>query len=147
MLGHLLPLLANGWTAYSLAATLMGGAGVALLVAAFVATAYLPAFVRHALIIGGAALIGGSALYQAGQAKGAHDAFARDAARAVAAEAARAEAANRITDRIAAQAARDLASERAATTKLQEINDALRKDSARDRECVDRGLARRLRAL
>ncbi|MEE7459663.1 hypothetical protein MPAR168_22300 [Methylorubrum populi] len=89
----------------------------------------------------------GAALYQAGQAKGAHDAFALQSARAMAAEIKRTEAAETVAARIAAQAAQDLAAEQADNRKLQELNDALRTGPHRDRECLSRDLSRRLRDL
>ncbi|MBA9067409.1 hypothetical protein FHR71_001139 [Methylobacterium sp. RAS18] len=140
-------LIANGWTAYSFAATLAGGAGLGLVVLALVATAWLPGFIRRPLLAAGIALMVGAALYQAGQAKGAHDAFALQSARAMAAEIKRTEAAETVAARIAAQAAQDLAAEQAARQKLQELNDVLRTDPHRDRECLPRDLSRRLRDL
>lgn len=143
----LLALLQNGWTAFSLASLLAGGAGVGLILLALLGTAYLPAFIRRPLIGAGIAILVGAALYQAGQAKGAADAFARDAARAIAAETERAAKAERATRDDRARAVQDLADDQARTQKLQEMNDALRKDPDRDRVCIDRDLSRRLHDL
>ena len=150
MLGNFLALLANGWTAYSFAATLVGGAGLGLIAIAVLAAIYLPLFpraIRNLLIGAGVVLILGASIYQAGQAKGAHDAFARDAERAIAAERKRADAAERVTAADAARAAQDLAAAQADTRKLQELNDALAHDPRRDGVCLDRDLSRRLRRL
>lgn len=143
----LLAILQNGWTAFSLASLIAGAGGVGLILLALLGTAYLPAFLRRPLIGAGIAILVGAALYQAGQAKGAADAFARDAARALEAERTRTKIARDITDRVAIQAVRDLAAADATNRKLKEINDALAKDPDRDRVCVDHGLSRRLRAL
>jgi hypothetical protein len=143
----LLTILGNGWTAFSLISLLTGAGGLGLILLALLGTAYLPGFLRRPLIGAGLALLVGAALFQAGQARGAHEAFAREAARALAAEQTRTKIAKDITDRVAIQAVRDLAAAEATNRKLQEINDAMRKDPDRDRVCVDRGMARRLRAL
>lgn len=143
----LLTILQNGWTAFSLVSLLTGAGGLGLILLALLGTAYLPGFLRRPLIGAGLALLVGAALFQAGQAKGAHDAFAREAARVLAVEQARTKVARDITDRVAVQAVKDLAAAEATNRKLQEIADAMRKDPDRDRVCVDRGMARRLRAL
>lgn len=143
----LLALMQNGWAAFSLASALAGGVGLGLIALALLGSAWLPAFLRRPLIGFGLALLVGAALYQAGQARGAHEAFARDAERALAAERTRTAIARRITDAVAVQAVRDVASVQAANRKLQELTDALRKDPDRDRVCVDRSLSRRLRNL
>lgn len=150
MLDRLTALLAtvqNGCAAFSLVAALTGVGGLGLIMLAVLATSWLPAFLRRPLIVAGIAIVVGAALYQAGQAKGAHEAFALDAARAIAAETARAEWSEKIAAAIAAQATRDFAAAQADNIKLKELNDALRTDPHRDRECLDRGLARRLREL
>ncbi|TXM65498.1 hypothetical protein [Methylobacterium sp. WL120] len=150
MLGSLLALIANGWTAYSFAATLVGGTGFVLIAIAILAAIYLPLFprvLRNLLVGAGVALILGAALYQAGQAKGAHEAFARDAERAIAAERKRADAAERVMAADAARAAQDLAAAQADTRKLQELNDALAHDPRRNGVCLPRDLSRGLRAL
>ena len=145
-----LALIQNGWTAYSFAATLAGGAGLGLIALAVLAAIYLPIVPRalRSLLLGaGIALILGAALYQAGQAKGAHDAFARDATRAIAAEQKRAAAAKRVMAADAVRGARDRAAAQADTPKLQELNDALAHDPRRDGVCLDRDLSRRLRQI
>lgn len=143
----LLTILQNGWTAFSLASLLTGAGGLGLILLALLGTAYLPGFLRRPLIGAGLALLVGAALFQAGQARGAHEAFAREAARSLAAEQTRTRIAKEITDRVAIQAVRDLAAAEATNRKLQEINDALAKDPERDRRCTTRDDARRLRAL
>lgn len=143
----LLSILQNGWTAFSFVSLLAGGGGLGLILLAFLGTAYLPGFLRRPLIGAGLALLVGAALFQAGQAKGAHEAFAREAARALAAEQDRTRIAKDITDRVARQAVKDLAAADATNRKLQELKDAMDKDPERDRRCTTRDDARRLRAL
>ena len=142
-----LALLANAWTAFSPLAAVAGLGGLALLVVALLGLSWLPGFLKRPLIGAGVILLASAAIYQAGTAKGAHDAFARDAERALEAERTRTKVAREITDRVAFQAVRDLAALQAANQKLQEINDALARDPNRDRVCVDRDLSRRLREL
>ncbi|GJD92946.1 hypothetical protein [Methylobacterium iners] len=142
-----LAFLQNAWTAFSPIAAIAGLSGIGLLVLAFVGLSWLPGFLKRPLIFAGVVLIAGAAIYQAGQAKGAHDAFARDAARALAAEKTRTAIAKDITDRVSIQAVRDLAEIQATNKKLQGINDVLAKDSERDRRCTTHDDARRLRDL
>jgi hypothetical protein len=143
----LLTILANGWTAFSLVSLLAGAGGIGLILLALLGTAYLPGFLRRPLIGAGLALLVGAALFQAGQAKGAHDAFAREAARALAAEQTRTKVAKDITDRVAIQAVRDLAAADATNLKLRKLLDDMDHDPERDRRCTTRDDARRLRAL
>lgn len=150
MLEHLIPILAflaNAWTAFSAPAAAVGLAGALCLLAAFLGLSWLPGFVKRPLIGAGLVLLVGAAAYQAGRAKGAHDAFALDAARAIQTEQARTAAARRVTETLALQATKDLAAAQADIQKLKDMNDALRTDPHRDRECLDRGLAHRLRSL
>lgn len=142
-----LALLANAWTAFSPLAAVAGLGGVGLLVLALVGLSWLPGFLRRPLIAVGIGLIVGAAIYQAGTAKGAHDAFARDAARALDAERTRTAVARQITERLAVQAVRDLAATQADLQKLKDLNDALRTDPRRDGVCLPRDLSRRLRNL
>jgi hypothetical protein len=114
---------------------------------ALVGLSWLPGFLRRPLIAVGIGLIVGAAIYQAGTAKGAHDAFAHDAARALAAEKTRTAIARDISNRIAVQAVRDVSAARADAQKLKDLNDAIRTDPYRNRVCVPVGLARRLRNL
>ncbi|MBP2498439.1 hypothetical protein ABID82_005125 [Methylobacterium sp. PvP062] len=146
-MSSLLLTLANGWTAFSILATLSGIAGIALIALAVFGTTFLPSFIKQPLIIAGICLIVGGALYQAGQAKGAHLAFEQEASRALDAETKRADLAEAQNKQQAAQAAKDLAAEKADNAKLKELNDVLAKDKDRDRECVDGDVARRLRNL
>lgn len=139
--------LANGWTAFSILATLSGIAGIALIALAVFGTTFLPSFIKQPLIIAGICLLVGGALYQAGQAKGAHLAFEAEASRALAAETKRADLAEATNKQQAAQAAKDLAAEKADNAKLKELNDAASKDKDAGVTCVDRDLARRLRNL
>ena len=136
----LLTILQNGWTAFSLVSLLTGAGGLGLILLALLGTAYLPGFLRRPLIGAGLALMVGAALFQAGQAKGAHDAFAREAARALAAEQARTKVARDITDRVAVQAVKDLA----AAAKLQRKIDETPNDP---RSCLDRNAADRVRGI
>lgn len=153
--GILSAFLSNAWTAVSPLALVGGLSGLGLILVALlglammpgVVAAFVPNWLKHGLILIGAGLLALSAAYQAGQAKGTHDAFAKDAKRAIAAEAARADAAERIKDQIAVQATKDLAAEKAANRKLKDLNDALAKVPGHDRVCVDRDLSRRLRDL
>lgn len=142
-----LALLANAWTAFSPLAAVAGLGGIGFLVVALLGLSWLPGFLKRPLIGAGVILLASAAIYQAGTAKGAHDAFARDAARALAAEKTRTAIAKDITDRVSIQAVRDLAELQARTQKLQELNDALARDPNRNRVCVDRDLSRRLRQL
>ncbi|MGW5960376.1 hypothetical protein [Methylorubrum thiocyanatum] len=89
----------------------------------------------------------GAALYQAGQAKGAHDAFALQSARALRAEKDRAAAARRVTESLALQATRDIAAEQASNAKLKDLLDHAEKRLDAARECLPRDLSRRLRDL
>ncbi len=139
--------LAQGWTAFSIPATLAGAGGLGLIAIAFLASAYLPAFLKRPLIAAGICLFVGAALYQAGQAKGVSLETARQLSRSLAAETKRADVAEGVNRRQSDQAAKDLAAERARNTKLKEILDALARDKDAARVCVDRDLARRLRDL
>jgi hypothetical protein len=143
----LLETLARGWTAFSIPATLAGAGGLGLIALAFLASAYLPAFLKRPLIAAGICLFAGAALFQAGEAKGARDAFAREASRAIAAETKRADLSEAINRSQAAQAAKDLEAERARNSKLKDILDAMARDKDAARVCVDRNIARRLRDL
>lgn len=150
MLDQALSVLENGWTAFSFWSALAGAGGLGAIAAAVLAGLYLPlipAFLRHTVLAVGVALLVGAGLYQAGMQKGARDAFARDAVRALAAETARADAAVAIAARDRERTARDLASANADLAALKEITDALAKDSDRGRTCLDRDTARRLRSL
>jgi len=142
-----LAFLENAWTAFSPLAAVAGLTGVAALVLTLVGLSWLPGFLKRPLVAAGVILLAGAAIYQAGTAKGAHDAFARDAARALAVEQTRTAVARQITDRIAVQAVRDVAAAQADAQKLKDLNDALRADPHRNRVCVPHGLARRLRDL
>ena len=144
---HIFALLNNAWTAFSPLAAVAGLGGIAALVLALVGFSWLPGFLKRPLVAVGVVLLTGAAIYQAGTAKGAHDAFARDAARALAAEQTRTAVARRITDRIAVQAVRDLAAAQADAQKLKDLNDALRADPNRNRVCLPQRLSRRLRDL
>ena len=143
----ILSLLANAWTGFSPLALVAGLGGIGMIVVAFLGLTILPGFLKRPLIGAGLVLLTSAAIYQAGTAKGAHDAFALDAERALAAERTRTKVARDITDRVAIQAVKDLAEADATNRKLKEINDALGKDPDRDRVCVDRGMSHRLRAL
>lgn len=144
---HILATLANGWAAFSVLATIGGIGGLALIAAALLLGAYLPAGLRRVLFGAGLALLVGAALFQAGQAHGARQQLALDAGRAVEAEKARASAAEALAHDIAEQATRDLAAEQADSAKLKGLLDDLRSHPDAGGACLPRDLARRLRAL
>ncbi|MGH1574529.1 hypothetical protein ACRAWG_32635 [Methylobacterium sp. P31] len=146
-------LLTVGWTALSLGATIAGLGGIGLILVALFAAAYLPSFLRTPLIGAGIVLLVGGALFQAGQAKGTHDAFAVAAAKELKAEKARADAESR---RQAAAAAKIGAADRARADKAEAVAKAsrerladLKRNLARtpDRACASADDARRLRDL
>lgn len=143
----MLGVLFQAWAAFSPLASIVGACGIALVVAAFLGAMFVPERLKLPLIGLGAALIVGAAVWQAAEAKGAHDAFDVVAAANLKAERERAEKAEAITRELAEQSIRDLVAAQADALKLKELNDALARDPRRDGACVDRGLARRLRAL
>jgi hypothetical protein len=140
-------ILFQAWAAFSPLASIVGACGIACVVVAFVGAMFVPERLKLPLIGVGALLITGAAIWQAAEAKGAHDAFKVVAAANLKAEHERAEKAEAITKDLAEQATRDLASAQADTRKLKELNDALAHDPRRDGVCVPRDLSRRLRAL
>ncbi|SDM67917.1 hypothetical protein SAMN05216360_10390 [Methylobacterium phyllostachyos] len=147
-----LTLLSHGWAAFSIVATLAGLGGVGLIAVALLAAAYLPAVLRHALVAAGLVLLIGAALYQAGQARGAHEAFAlqaktdlqraRDALAEVDRQVAAATAIS-AGDRARAEAAE--ASAKAAASRLRDLKAHLARTP--DAGCVTGDDARRLRGL
>lgn len=139
--------LLQAWAAFSPLASVVGACGLACIVVAFAGTLFVPERMKLPLIGVGALLITGATIWQAAEAKGAHDAFRVVAAANLRAERERAEKAEAITKDLAEQATRDLASAQADTRKLKELNDALAHDPRRDGVCVPRDLSRRLRAL
>lgn len=143
----MLAILLQAWAAFSPLASAVGACGLACIVVAFVGAMFVPERLKMPLIGVGALLITGAAIWQAAEAKGAHDAFKVVAAANLKAEHERAEKAEAITKDLAEQATRDLASAQADTRKLKELNDALAHDPRRDGVCVPRDLSRRLRAL
>lgn len=86
-------------------------------------------------------------LWQIAEAEGARRALNHTHALALHAERERAEKAEAITHDLAEQATRDLADAQADALKLKGFTDALSTDPRRAGVCIDRGLARRLRAL
>ncbi len=143
----MLGFLFKAWAAFSPLASIVGVCGIVCIVVAFAGAMFVPERLKLPLIGVGALLIVGAALWQAAEAKGAHDAFKATAEAALAAEAARAEAAEGITRELADQAARDLDEARGDVLKLKDLNDALAKDPRLAGVCVPRDLSRRLRAL
>ncbi|MGU3284695.1 hypothetical protein [Methylobacterium mesophilicum] len=148
--------LAVGWTAYSFGATVAGLGGAGLIVLGLLATAYLPAFIRRPLIAAGIALLAGAALFQAGQAKGVHEAAAAEAARNLAQ--AKADAAATLAEQARqAAAAKDIAAKdkdradaaeadaQASASRLRDLQAYLK--GTKDRPCGSADDARRLRAL
>lgn len=87
------------------------------------------------------------ALWQVAEAEGARRALAHVHALAIKAEAERADRAEAVTAALAEQATRDLAEAQADATNLKDLAHALSTDPRRDGVCLDRGMARRLRAL
>lgn len=139
--------LFQAWAAFSPLASIVGACGIACVVVAFAGAMFVPEKLKLPLIGVGALLIVGAAVWQAAEAKGAHDAFAVAKEAALKAEQERAEKAEAITRDLAEQSTRDLAAAQADALKLKELNDALAHDSRRDGMCVPRDLSRRLRAL
>lgn len=143
----MLGFLFQAWAAFSPLASIVFVCGAALVAVAFAGAVFVPERLKLPLVGLGAALIAGAALWQAAEAKGAHDAFAVAAAANVAAERARADLADALTRDLAEQATRDLAAEQAGSVTLKDLTDALAHDPRRAGACVPRDLARRLRAL
>src|ERR1700712_3306654 len=106
----MLGFLFQAWAAFSPLASIFGACGIACVVVAFLGAMFVPEKLKMPLIALGAALIVGAALWQAAEAKGAHDAFKAVAAANLKAERERAEKAEAITRELAEQATRDLAS-------------------------------------
>ena len=153
---QILHALSVGWTAFSVGATIAGLGGIGLILLAVLATAYVPAFIRRPLIAAGIALLAGATLFQAGQAKGVHDAAAAEAARNLAQAKADAAATLAEEQRQAAAgrevAARDKARADAAEAAAQSSASRLRDlqsylKGTTDRPCGSAEDARRLRAL
>lgn len=151
-----LTLVQNGWTAFSVGATIAGLGGVGLILLAVLATAYLPAWIRRPVLAAGILLLAGAALFQAGQAKGTHDAFAVEAARKLAqakADAAatlaeerrQAAAAREVAAKDAARAAAAESAAQASASRLRDLQAYLK--GTKDRPCGSAEDARRLRAL
>lgn len=140
--------ISHGWNSLSLVATATGLSGVAAVVGALAFGAYLPASVRHFLVIAGVAALVSAGLFEAG----AHQQRILDAQYALEAEEARAKAAGEIAEADAARAAQDLQAAQSDNAKLKDLNDALDKEAHAQHgkpapACVDRDLARRLRNL
>lgn len=143
----MLATLQAGWAAYSFFATAMGAIGVVAILAALLATAWLPAFVRHCLVISGVVFLACAGLLQLGQYRGAHQALLLEAKLAQKAEAIRADLAEKTVAADAAQAEKDRADLAAQNQALKDLLDAQAKAPRAARECVDRDVARRLRQL
>jgi hypothetical protein len=143
----LLALLQAGWSAYSFTATLAGTVGIGLVLLALLATAWLPAFVRHCLVVSGLIILACAGALQLGQYRGAHQALLLQAKLAQKAEAIRADLAEKTVAADAAQAAKDRADLAAQNDALKELLDVQSKSKDRAAECVGRDVARRLRDL
>ena len=143
----MLGVLFQAWAAFSPLATIVGAGGIACVVLAFAGAVFVPERLKMPLIGLGALLIAGAGIWQAAEAKGAHDAFAAAHAAALRAERARADVAEAIARDLAERSRRDAAAAETDALKLKELTDALAKDPRRDRLCVPRDLARRLRSL
>ncbi|MDH2313172.1 hypothetical protein [Methylobacterium brachiatum] len=139
--------LFQAWAAFSPLASIVGASGIACVLVAFLGAMFVPERLKLPLIGLGALLIAGAAVWQAAEAKGAHDLYVAAHQAALRAEQLRAEKAEAITRTLAEQATRERAAARADTLKLKELTDALARDPRRDGVCVPRDLSRRLRAL
>lgn len=139
-------LVTNAWAAFSPAAAAIGLGGLGLLVLALLLPV-LPGWVRAAAVLLGLALAVGAAIYQAGTAKGAHDAFAVAAERARSAETIRADLAEASAREIGAQAVADAEAHAQTLATLRKLTDALAKRPDRDRIALPHDLARGLRLL
>lgn len=136
----MLALLANAWTTFSLGALVAGLGGVGLIVVVLLGLTSLPAFLRRPLIAAGVVLLAGAAVWQAGQAKGAHDAFALTAARIHAAEIRRADAAEKALAADRARASSD-------ATTIADLRRQIDETPDDPRPGLDRAAARRLRRV
>ncbi len=143
----MLGFLFQAWAAFSPLASIVGACGIACVLVAFLGAMFVPERLKLPLIGLGALLIAGAAVWQAAEAKGAHDLFVAGHQAALRAEQLRAEKAEAITRALAEQATRERAAAQAGTLKLKELTDALARDPRRDGVCVPRDLSRRLRAL
>lgn len=139
--------LSLAWYAFSPLSAFIGLTGIAILVLAVLGVALIPAFLRKPAILVGCVLLATAAIWQAGQAAGAHAVFVRQAEAALAAEAKRADHAEIITGDLAVQATKDLAAAQADAAKLKDLLDGISKDPARNRACATHDDARRLRNL
>jgi hypothetical protein len=139
--------LFQAWAAFSPLASIVGACGIACVTVAFLGAMFVPERLKLPLIGVGAALILGAAIWQAAEAKGAHDLYVAAHQVALKAERERAEKAEALTRELAEQATRDLTAEQADHAKLKDITDALARDPRRDGACVPRDLSRRLRQL
>lgn len=140
-------LVFQAWAAFSPLASIIGALGVVCVLIAVFGAMFVPERLKLPLIGLGVVLIVGAAMWQAAEAKGAHDAFAAAKEVALKAERERADKAEAITRDLAEQATRDLASAQADASNLKGLTDALSTDPRRAGVCLDRGMARRLRAL
>ncbi|WP_375462973.1 hypothetical protein [uncultured Methylobacterium sp.] len=153
---NFMTVISHGWTAFSFVATIVGAGAVGLIVLGLIAAAYLPSWLRHLIVGSGIGILLGAVLFQAGQAKGSHDAFAVEAARTLKVEKDRAEALVREQQRQAAASARISAQDKARADAAEAASKAsasrlrdLQRHLARtpDGTCVSPDDARRLRAL
>jgi hypothetical protein len=139
--------LFQAWAAFSPLASIVGTCGLALVVVAFLGSVFIPEKLKLPAIAVGVALIVGAMIWQAAEAKGAHDAFRAVAEANTKVLRERVEKADAITRDLAEQATHDLADAQVNALKLKELNDALAQDPRRNGACVPRDLSRRLRAL
>lgn len=142
--GIVMALVLSVWTSLSsvAAAAIVGSVALALL-----AWTGLPVRAR-AVALGLAAGLGVfGMLWQGAEADGARRMMLHAHTLALQAERERVNKAEAITHDLAEQATRDLADARTDAANLRGLYDALAKDGRRDGVCVDRSLARRLRAL
>ena len=143
----MLATLLLAWHAFSPLALALGATGGLLLAVAALGLFALPGWLSRPAIVAGAGLLSAGLLYQTAYARATHAAELRIEREAAAAERARAERAEAITQDLERRAERDRAVLADSERKLQELTDALATHADRDRGCLDRDLARRLRNL
>lgn len=139
--------LGMAWDAFSLISLVGGLAGIALILAGLFLLQILPSSLRRIVVVTGIGLLVSAALYQAGQARGAHLAQLRQMELALLAEKLRTHEAERITRDLAKTATDHAAADEADKAKLREDLKRVQTHPDARRVCLPRGLARGLRQL
>lgn len=142
-----LPFLWAAWAAFSPGAAILATVGLVLVVVVGLSAALVPERLKLPLVVAGGLLIFGAAVWQAGEAKGAHDALAKGHALELAAEKLRAGLSDKIARDIAAEATADLGAAQTDNANLKALLHDAEKRADAGRVCVPRDLSRRLRAL